>query len=91
MEKGDIVNTIRKSTLTVVIGITVLIGWRAYSPARAQDQRDAATTWEYTVTGSARVNDLNKLGSDGWELCGGYFSTFKGTGKSELIFKRRKR
>jgi hypothetical protein len=46
------------------------------------------TTWEYMITGYQEESQLNRLGSDGWELAAAYHPG--GTAGVTLYFKRRK-
>jgi hypothetical protein len=74
------------------------IAWFARAPAAAQNKpAQSLQQWEYKVkTVSALALDegksLNKLGSEGWELCATERNGEQGAkGVALLIFKRPKR
>jgi hypothetical protein len=59
---------------------------------RRQPKRPVAThrapAWEYKVTGGISVEEMNKLGAEGWELTGIQAPNIDNL---SLYFKRRKR
>jgi hypothetical protein len=86
-----------------VAGVVLLLltTWLAHEPVSAQDRpAPASAKWEYKVlTAQAPVGaeyyepKLNKLGTDGWELCATVspFSATRNVVFATLIFKRPKR
>jgi len=57
----------RRLYILLVVGVLMcVVGWTGYG----HGQRSAATrqTWEYRVLSRATQDDLDRYGSDGWEL-----------------------
>jgi hypothetical protein len=87
----------RKSHVLVFVLVLVLIGWGiqlARSPLSAQEAKktdaNAVHKWEYKVVLPENIEDprlnqsqFDKLGAQGWELCG-----LTGNTPSYIVFKR---
>lgn len=62
----------RRSTFSLALGLLLAIVWLGLqigSPRAAEDSKSAVQKWEYR-TASGDAPGLNKLGSEGWEMCG---------------------
>jgi hypothetical protein len=82
----------RKSTFALALSFLVAIAWFGLhgSQPRAAEPAQAVQKWEYHNVISTRARgkeDLDKLGSDGWEMCGVLPSK---DGGGDIYFKRPK-
>lgn len=98
-------SNITRTILLLVGALAVLCLWRETAHLSAQDKAaPPKTVWEYKVSAETDEATLNKLGAEGWELCGttqkiatkpvfdGGSTTWSNVNSTqELIFKRGKR
>ncbi|MGH9767832.1 MAG: hypothetical protein ACREAB_10400 [Blastocatellia bacterium] len=62
---------------SLILAVLMVVGWTVYGQ-RSTTQRPA---WEYKVVGNLNEQQLNELGSQGWEMVatvtsGGYFAIY---------------
>ena len=73
-----------KSTLTLVTTVLLLAVYAIFASTHSQKNK-AVQAWEYKSTSCAtRFEDINRLGSEGWEMVGASSSD----GNCTIYFKR---
>jgi hypothetical protein len=86
--------SMRKSTFTLAVSLFAAILWiglQGNQPHAAEDAKPIMQKWEYHLEfgiGGDSAASLNKLGADGWEMCG---LTTSSSTITVAAFKRPKR
>ena len=79
--------------VALVAALVLIIGWKQSTGQATQQGKQTVLKWEYTVIYISRershVEELNTLGTQGWEVCAA-FSEGTGDRSGKVILRRPK-
>ena len=77
-----------KNSKLLTIVVILLIGifaWNSY----ASQRRSLTRKWEYKIVYTASEDELNRLGTQGWEVTTAYVGLTNGTGSTPYCVLKR--